>query len=83
MLSNARGLSGSGRKGKGRCLVFDCPDGIMENPFNDESCGEKANQAYCGSHPYFGGYDFDPDDPEMAGRCCKPGGWPLFQEAVM
>ncbi|CAE7289635.1 unnamed protein product, partial [Symbiodinium necroappetens] len=68
-------------KGEGRCMRFSCPSDA-ETPFYDEGCATPASQAYCGSHPYFGGYDFDPDDPDLDERCCKPGGVPLFQVAV-
>ncbi|CAE7359300.1 RE1 [Symbiodinium sp. CCMP2592] len=71
----------NGRKGAGRCMRFSCPDD-SETPFCDAGCATSDGQAYCGSHPYFGGYDFDPDDPDTDERCCKPGGVPLFQVAV-
>lgn len=45
-----------GRKGRGKCFQFDCPQ------YSEASAGcgqlEAASRpVYCGSHPYFGGYE--------------------------
>eukprot|EP00435_Cladocopium_sp_Y103_P029819 s246_g7.t1 len=43
-----------GRKGSGKCFQFDCRSSALR--FGCESLPATNPRAYCGSHPFFGGY---------------------------